>query len=326
MVSVDGTASIGAPAATKPSSGSSRARWPAGAERSSTDRLRFQALTERLQLAVAQIARRGDRRVAGDREDGVPVGTVVEQPDAAAQHRGLRAGQIVGEAKARANHERRPRVPGLRDAVARLADAVQRVAGAGDWRADEHLRVVGARRRQNDLSRPWIHGVQRVARARRGAVAAAGHIQHHRLARVPLIGEEVRHLLELVVLRLLAREAHAVVERQAAVHLPVVLQVELGVVVDHAAFDEPLRLLVLREDAGRRIGEAEAGVERIRVVVAEVDPALEAQAAAGADVLRLEAVVVVEAALERMAPRDLRHADRDVLRAVDVQPAGITLA
>ena len=43
--------------------------------------------------------------------------------------------------------------------------------------------------------------------------------------------------------------------------------------------------------------------------------------AAGAGVLRLEAVVVVEAGLDRVAARDLRQADGDVLRPVDVQPA-----
>ena len=68
-----------------------------------------------------------------------------------------------------------------------------------------------------------------------------GDVEQRRAGRRPLVREEVRHLLELVVLRLLVREAHAVVERQPAVHLPVVLHVELGVVVEHAAFDE-LRL------------------------------------------------------------------------------------
>ena len=129
------------------------------------------------------------------------------------------------------------------------------------------------------------------------------------------------------MLRLLVREAEAVVEGQAVVDLPVVLHVELGVVVDHAAFDELRRLQVLGEDASRRVGEAEARVERIVGVVAEVDVALERQVgdAAGAGVLRLEAVVVVEAALERVAAGNLRHADGDVLRAVDVQPTGIPL-
>ncbi len=117
-----------------------------------------------------------------------------------------------------------------------------------------------------------------------------------------------------------------VVERQPAVHLPVVLDVELGVVVDHAAFDELRGLQVLR---GRRpvaaFAKPKVRVERVVRVVAEVHEALEAGCVAGAGVLRLEAVVVVEAALERVAAGDLRQADRDVLRPVDVQPAGIAL-
>ena len=136
-----------------------------------------------------------------------------------------------------------------------------------------------------------------------------------------MIGEEVRHLEELIVLGRLVREADAVVERQLAVHLPVVLQVELGVVVDHAPFDQLRLLQVLREHANRRVREAEAGVEGVVRVVGEVDVALEAKVghAARAGVLRLEAVVVVEAGLARVAPPHLRHTDRHILRAVDVE-------
>ena len=126
------------------------------------------------------------------------------------------------------------------------------------------------------------------------------------------------------MLRLLTREPQAVVDRQPVVHLPVVLHVELGVVVDHAAFDEPRLLQVLREHADRGVGETEAGVERVVRVVAEVDVALEPEVgdAARAGVLRLEAVVVVEPGLERVRVPHLRHADGDVLRAVDVEEPG----
>ena len=180
-------------------------------------------------------------------------------------------------------------------------DAVGQVAGIRHDRADRRRRVRRARRRQ-DLAGARIHRVARVARADRRAVVAAGEIQQRRAGQRPLVREEVRHLQELIVLRLLAREAHAVVERQPAVHLPVVLQVELGVVVDHAAFDQLRLLQVLREHADRRVGEAEAGIERVVGVVAEVDVALEAEIrhAARAGVLRLEAVVVVEAGLARV--------------------------
>ena len=159
------------------------------------------------------------------------------------------------------------------------------------------------------------------ARADGGSVRAAGDVQHRRVALRPLIGKEVRHLQELVVLRLLVREADAVVEGQPVAHLPVVLDVELGVVVDHAAFDELLGLLIAREDAERRISVAEPRVQQVVGVVVEVHRALERDAG----VLGLEAVVVVEPALERVPAGDLRHADRDVLRPVDVQPAGIAL-
>ena len=123
------------------------------------------------------------------------------------------------------------------------------------------------------------------------------------------------------MLWLLPRKAQAVVQCQPVVHLPVVLHVELGVVVNHAAFDQPRLLQVLREHADRRVGEAESRIERVVGVIAEVDVALEAEIrhAARAGVLRLEAVVVVEAGLERVRVPDPRHADGDVLRAVDVE-------
>ena len=152
---------------------------------------------------------------------------------------------------------------------------LQRLPDARDRRADGRLRVRRARRRQ-DLPGQRVHRVQGVARAGGRAVAAARHVEHRRRRRRPLVREEVRHLQELVVLRLLVREAHAVVERQPAVHLPVVLDVELGVVVDHAAFDRAsscCRYCVKTPDRG--VGVAEAGVERVVGVVAEVDRALE---------------------------------------------------
>ena len=113
------------------------------------------------------------------------------------------------------------------------------------------------------------------------------------------------------------------VERQTAVHLPVVLDVGLGVVVEHAALDE---LRGLRGSVGRpppRRSRSRTGYRarcwcRCRIRRAPWN-------ARSADVLRLEAVVVVEAGLERVAAGDLRQADRDVLRPVDVQPAGIAL-
>ena len=124
-----------------------------------------------------------------------------------------------------------------------------------------------------------------------------------------------------MVLGLLAGEPHAVVERQPVVHPPVVLRVELGVVVDHAAFDQLRLLEVLREHPRRRVGKAEARIEGVVGVVAEVDVALESEVrhATGAGVLGLEAVVVVEAQLERVGGLHLRQTDGNVLGSVDVQ-------
>ena len=68
-------------------------------------------------------------------------------------------------------------------------------------------------------------------------------------------------------------EPHAVVERQPVGDLPVVLDVGLVVGVDVLALDEPRRLRVGAEDAERGIGVAEAGVERVVGVVAEVQRA-----------------------------------------------------
>ena len=116
------------------------------------------------------------------------------------------------------------------------------------------------------------------------------------------------------------RKTDAVVQRQPAVHLPVVLDVALGVVVEHAALNElrGLQVLVVYAKNGVRI--AVAGVERVVGVVGEVNIPLEGQVgdATGADVLRFEAVVVVEAALEGMAAGNPGQRDRDVLRPVDV--------
>ena len=204
-----------------------------------------------------------------------------------------------------------------------LVDAVDQVPRAGHDGADRGGGVRGARRRQ-DLAGARIDRVACVAAADGRPVVAARDVEQRRGAERPLVREEVRHLPELVVLRLLPREAQPVVERQPRVHLPVVLQVELGVVVDHAAFDQRRLLQVLREHTDGRVGETEAGIERVVGVVPEVDVALEPEIrhAARAGVLRLEAVVVVEAGLAGVAAPHLRQADRHVLRAVDVQESG----
>jgi hypothetical protein len=67
----------------------------------------------------------------------------------------------------------------------------------------------------------------------------------------------------------------------------------------------------------RGVGEAEARIERVARVVAEGDGAGPALA-----LLRLEAVRVVEPALQRVTSGHLREADGEVVRLVDVQIPG----
>ena len=169
-----------------------------------------------------------------------------------------------------------------------------------------------------------IHRVPRVAGTHRRAVAAPGHVENGGLRSLPFVGEEVRHRVVDVVLRPLMHETHSVVQRQAVGHLPVILDKAFDLVVDHVAFDELRRLQVLREDSERRVRVTEAAVERIGRAVAEVHVPLEAQVrdAARARVLRLVTVVEIGPCLKRMPPHDLGHAARDILRVVDVQPAG----
>ncbi len=138
---------------------------------------------------------------------------------------------------------------------------------------------------------------------------------------------ECRDLVELVVLRRLVDETEAVIQRQFAVHLPVVLQVPLDVVVEEAALDERRLLAVGRKGADGRIRPGERRIERIVRVVSEVQRALERRGAvaAGAEILRLVAVVDVETELERVRVPNLGQADAEVLRAVDVHEPGEAL-
>ena len=164
-----------------------------------------------------------------------------------------------------------------------------------------------------------MHGLPIRAAARVDAVGAAGLIEQRRLTGGPFVRQEVRPLTERVVLRLLADEADADVQRELVVHLPVVLDVGLGVVRDVPAFHEPGELLVRVEDAERRIREPVLRVERVVGVVRQVQRAWSAAAA----VLGFVTVVVVEADLQRVAPGDLGHARLNVLGQVVVEPARI---
>src|SRR5262249_34546228 len=106
----------------------------------------------------------------------------------------------------------------------------------------------------------------------------------------------------------------AVIERQPARQLPVVLRVPFDVVVAILAdgVDRGLRELVV--DADRRIGEAEARVQGVRTVVDEIVNAV----VVGETALRLEAVLPENADLGVVWPPYLRDAPRKVARRVEV--------
>ena len=126
-------------------------------------------------------------------------------------------------------------------------------------------------------------------------------------AGLPLLGQERRVVEVAVVLGLLVHQAHAVVERQARRHLPVVLRVPLVVVRDVHALGPPRRLAVGVEHADRRVGERIAGVDRVVGVVLEADLPQEVAGAAA-----LVAVEVVVPELERVGAVQLGHAHVDV--------------
>ena len=128
------------------------------------NRLRAEALADRAHRAVAEILRGRDRRVARDREHGVAVRTVVEEADAAAEDEALVAADVVGRTEAGSEHQCRPGVAVLGDAVTGLLDAVDGIPGPRNRRADGDLRVgrVGCRQ---DLAVARIHRIAGVARA-----------------------------------------------------------------------------------------------------------------------------------------------------------------
>ncbi len=115
-----------------------------------------------------------------------------------------------------------------------------------------------------------VRGILRLAHVRRArpTTRAGRTVQLWRLGLIPLIEEEVGRLFIRVVLRLLMDEAHAVIERKAVAHLPVVLDEPLDVLVLVRALNELRLLLVLRERADRRVRVAKARVERVVGVIA----------------------------------------------------------
>src|SRR5207237_10583329 len=93
-----------------------------------------------------------------------------------------------------------------------------------------------------------------------------------------LIGlEEMRRPTEPVILRLLACQSQTVIERQSEAHLPIVLIVPLNIVVKVVAFEHLRLLSVGIKDAESRVGIAEAAIDRVVRVLAEVDRAPEVE-------------------------------------------------
>ena len=155
---------------------------------------------------------------------------------------------------------------------------------------------VGQRRRHARGDERRVHPAPVGAGARRRADADR-RVQLRGVRGVELVGQEVRGLQGRVPLRRQVVEADAVVERQPAAGLPVVLRVPLDVLVAPLGQRVLVGLRVDVEHAGGRVRVAEARIERVVGVVGEVDLAVEARE----DALRLEAVLVVEAGLRRRA-------------------------
>ena len=193
-------------------------------------------------------------------------------------------------------------------------DAVQQIPGARHDGADGDRGIRAQRCAGQRIDR--LAGARRTGRLGR----AARHVEHRGLGRRPPVRQEIRGLQKRVVLRLLMREPQAVVERQPIVHFPVVLHVPFDVVIEVVPLHITRLLGVGREDPQRRVRKPEARVERVVRVLAEIHTPGDRKRLA---VLRLVAVIQVEPGFQRVASRQLRRADREVLRPVDVHPAGV---
>ena len=130
-----------------------------------------------------------------------------------------------------------------------------------------------------------------------------GCIEHRRGAALPLVGEEVRDLLQVVHVRPVVREPHAVVERQLPAHLPVVLEVPLDVVVVEVALDE-LRALARRWRRCRAPRSRTGTCESSGLFVSTPKFSLPWNVGCRR-VLRLVAVLDVDARLDRVLPATL---------------------
>ena len=103
---------------------------------------------------------------------------------------------------------------------------------------------------------------------------------------------------------------------ELVVHLPVVLKVELRVVVPEVAFRVPRQLVVGTEHPQRRIGIPKLRIERVRRVVGKAD-----DASPILPLLLLEALISIEAGLQRVRPPHLGQVERHVVRPHQVDVA-----
>src|SRR5215475_2854319 len=159
---------------------------------------------------------KGSRRVLHQIEDGVALRTVVENAGAAAHDQFLIASDVMGESEARPELNSTIVVEPLRNSIARLKYAVGQTASARHEASD----VGGRDLLSSHRVYPYLN-----------AVHDPGLVKPRRARRLVLIGQEVGSLRRFVELRLNPIKPHAVIERQAACHLPVILRVPLHVVV-----------------------------------------------------------------------------------------------
>ena len=252
-----------------------------------------------------QHARGGEDRV----EHGVALGAVVEDPEPAADDGLALTRQVVDDTEPGRDLERGPAVQPVVDALAGLGGPVEplRVGRGRNEPSDEALHdgVGGVGR---------VHADPVATRARIGTLAGRV-VQRRGAARAPPVGQEGGHLERTVPLRRQGVEAHAVVDRQPAVHLPVVLAVPLDVRVDVVRPRVLVRLREGVEDPERRVRVAEVRVVRVARAVDEADLGV----VAGERALRLQAVLEVDAELGVVVAPDLGQVGDRVVRLVDVR-------
>ena len=264
-------------------------------------RIRSAGGVDLLQPSVEEVRLVQRRRLLDHAVDGIAGRAIVEDTRTAAHHKTLVAARVVGKPESRR----------VVDAAVLVELFVDPLAGAVEAVADQRAR---SRHQPADVDR----GHHRPRRAVQADTVAGGVacrvVQARRFGRVVLLGNEVRRLETRVVGRLQPIEAHAIVERQAGVHSPVVLHVPLDVVIQEIAFEPLGSLRIGLVHANRRIREREAGVERVRRIIHEADDAV----GRGAAALFLHGAIHEEPHLAGVRAEQLRHTRHQVIRRVVV--------